>query len=382
MPYLPVAGVDYLIDHYQILGVDRTATKKDITAVWRTKVKQYHPDKMHGLAPELISSAEHKLSLINEAYTALGNRELRTAYDEVLGTWTKPISTDGRAIIDLTGASGFSFTGLLEQISQTDETHEVEAEKIAKDLSGFNPATYEFFKSQAESEAGIPEGMLPAYLEQLQSRNLYLEMKEGFIWDKLGFTNFEPKGVLAYAHAASVELERVRELANASLESELELLTTGEKTLLPAPEPGASGALIPAELFAYHNERITEHFAVQEKHLKTIVQEREVVLRQIFESGSEMMYHPDVSTYTDLLVVEIVFPSQTVRLCFKLTAGHAEGLEVEGLESLSNPDTARAWINDGYTIVSFKPQGVIDTKDELGEVISRHGALLFSDNPN
>lgn len=81
-------------------------------------------------------------------------------------------------------------------------------------------------------------------------------------------------------------------------------------------------------------------------------------------------------------MVEIVFPSQTIRIAFKLEDGHAAGLELEGLDSLSDPDTAREWIRGGYTIVSFKPQEGIDTKDELGEVISRHAALLSPQDTN
>ncbi len=377
MSHLPVSGVDYLVDHYQILGMERTATSKEVTSAWRTKVKQYHPDRMEGLAPELIAEARHKLSLINEAYEILGDTEKRAAFNYVLENWTKPISTDGRAIIDLTGNAGFSFAGLLGHMDGTDEEHETQAEQIAKDLSGFNPATYDFFTAQAKSEAGIPKELLPAYIEQLRSRDMYLQLKESFIWDSLGLQNFQPKAVLGYAGAAADELERVRDQANESLASEVRLLTTGERTLLPAPN--TSGALVPAELFEHHHERLVAHFAQQEERLMVVAEEREVVLRQIFESGSEITYHPDVVAYTDMLVVEIVFPSQTIRIAFKLKDGHAAGLEVENLDSLSDPDTAREWIQNGYTIVSFKPQDGIDTKDELGEVISRHAALILTE---
>ncbi len=378
MTYSPVSGVDYLVDHYQILGLKRAATDEEIASMWRTKVKQYHPDRMQGLAPELLESAKHKSALINEAHDVLGDQEARAAYDLVLDNWTRPICTDGRAIIDLTGAGGFSFSALLEHINSTAEDHEAQGEQIAKDLSGFNPATYEFFKTQAESEAGVPEGLLPAYLEQLRSRDLYLQLKESFIWDSLGLPNFQPKAVLGYAAAATGELEKVRAQAHESLAHEVHLLTTGQRTLLPAPE--TTGALVPAGLFEHHTERFLAHFARQEERLQAVAQERETILAQIFESGSEVTYHPLVTKYTDLLVVEVVLPSQTIRLCFKLTDGHVEGLVVVGLDSLSDPDIARGWIENGYTIVSFKPQAGIDTEAELGEVVSRHGALLFDQN--
>lgn len=374
MSHSPVSGVDYLIDHYQILGVERTAMPEEIISIWRTKVKQYHPDKMQGLAPELIANAEHKLSLINDAYQTLSDSEKRVAFDSVLENWTKPISIDGRAIIDLTGSAGFSFAGLLGHMNSTDEEHTAQAEQIAKDLSGFNPATYDFFTAQAASEAGIPKELLTAYMEQLRSRDMYLQLKESFIWDSLGLQNFESRAVLEYSAAASDELEQIREQAQGSLEQEVKRLASGEQTLLLAPK--ASGVLATTELFEHYKERLVAHFEKQEKRLLMVAEEREVVLRQIFESGSEITYHPDVVAYTDLLVVEIVFPSQTIRIAFKLKDGHAEGLEIDGLDALSDSDTARGWIKDGYTIVSFKPQEGVDTKDQLSEVISRHASLL------
>ncbi len=36
----PVNGVDYLVDYYSVLGVERDASQDEITAAWRDKVKQ------------------------------------------------------------------------------------------------------------------------------------------------------------------------------------------------------------------------------------------------------------------------------------------------------------------------------------------------------
>ena len=52
-------------DYYKILGLDRTATDKEIRQAYRKLAREYHPD----LQPkEKQKEAEKKFKLINEAY--------------------------------------------------------------------------------------------------------------------------------------------------------------------------------------------------------------------------------------------------------------------------------------------------------------------------
>jgi DnaJ-class molecular chaperone len=70
-------AVDYK-DYYNILGVDKTASQKDIQKAYRKLARQYHPD----VNPSDIS-AEEKFKEVNEANEVLSDPEKRKQYDEL-----------------------------------------------------------------------------------------------------------------------------------------------------------------------------------------------------------------------------------------------------------------------------------------------------------
>lgn len=64
-------------DYYEVLGVSKTASDKDIKKAFRNLAKQYHPDTN----PD-IPQAEAKFKEINEAYSVLSDPEKRAKYDQ------------------------------------------------------------------------------------------------------------------------------------------------------------------------------------------------------------------------------------------------------------------------------------------------------------
>lgn len=63
-------------NHYEILGVEKTATEEEIKKAFRTLSKKYHPDKN----PE-DKAAEDKFKEVAEAYGVLSDEEKRRNYD-------------------------------------------------------------------------------------------------------------------------------------------------------------------------------------------------------------------------------------------------------------------------------------------------------------
>ncbi len=73
-----MAGKDY----YQILGVSRNASEKEIKQAYRRLARKHHPD----LNPN-DKSAEAKFKEINAAYEVLSNAEKRKKYDQFGDQW-------------------------------------------------------------------------------------------------------------------------------------------------------------------------------------------------------------------------------------------------------------------------------------------------------
>lgn len=69
-------------DYYQILGIKRDATEKDIKQAYRKLARQYHPDINPG-----NKSAEARFKLINEAHEVLSDKEKRKKYDQYGENW-------------------------------------------------------------------------------------------------------------------------------------------------------------------------------------------------------------------------------------------------------------------------------------------------------
>lgn len=65
-------------DYYKILGIEKTASDREIKRVFRALAMKHHPDKV---APEEKSAAEKKFHDISEAYEVLLDEEKRARYD-------------------------------------------------------------------------------------------------------------------------------------------------------------------------------------------------------------------------------------------------------------------------------------------------------------
>jgi curved DNA-binding protein len=66
------------MDYYQVLGVGKKASEKEIKSAYRKLARQHHPD----VNPD-NPQAEARFKEINEAYEVLGDSEKRTKYDQL-----------------------------------------------------------------------------------------------------------------------------------------------------------------------------------------------------------------------------------------------------------------------------------------------------------
>ena len=65
-------------DHYELLGVSRTASDQELKLAYRRKAKEYHPDTSARF------DADEMFKLLNHAYSVLKDKKKRAAYNTEL----------------------------------------------------------------------------------------------------------------------------------------------------------------------------------------------------------------------------------------------------------------------------------------------------------
>jgi molecular chaperone DnaJ len=91
-------------DYYDILGVDRNSTKKEIKKAYKKLAKKYHPDRFQDSNEK--KKAEEKFKEINEAAAVLGDEKKRAQYDR-FGSAGEQFDFSGFDFRDFGGFSGF-----------------------------------------------------------------------------------------------------------------------------------------------------------------------------------------------------------------------------------------------------------------------------------
>jgi curved DNA-binding protein len=92
-------------DYYKILGVEKNASKEEISKAFRKLAVKYHPDKNPN-----NKVAEEKFKEITEAHEVLGDPEKRKKYDALGANWNQYQST-GRGFEDFFSQYGGSRRG-------------------------------------------------------------------------------------------------------------------------------------------------------------------------------------------------------------------------------------------------------------------------------
>lgn len=95
-------------DYYEVLGIDKSASKKDLKSAYRKAAKQYHPDR--NKAPD----AEAKFKEVQEAYDVLSDDQKRKAYDQFGHAGTEGFGGGGAGFNG--GGFGFEDMGNINDI--------------------------------------------------------------------------------------------------------------------------------------------------------------------------------------------------------------------------------------------------------------------------
>lgn len=97
-------------DYYNILGLTKGASEKEIKKAYRKLATEYHPDKTKG-----DPGKEERFKEISAAYQVLGNSEKRRQYDELGADWEQ---------FQQSGASFEDFIKMRDQRRQYEQYHQ------------------------------------------------------------------------------------------------------------------------------------------------------------------------------------------------------------------------------------------------------------------
>lgn len=70
--------------HYEVLGVDRRAGHEQVRRAYLDAARRWHPDRLGSASPPEAAAAETAMREVNEAWSVLGEEDLRSAYDRQL----------------------------------------------------------------------------------------------------------------------------------------------------------------------------------------------------------------------------------------------------------------------------------------------------------
>lgn len=73
--------VEHRDEHYQVLGVDPSASSAEIRSSYLALARRYHPDRLSGVPPAERQRAAARMARINAAWSVLSDRQRRARYD-------------------------------------------------------------------------------------------------------------------------------------------------------------------------------------------------------------------------------------------------------------------------------------------------------------
>lgn len=283
----PVEGVDYIVDYYAVLGLERGSDEERIRRALRDKRTQYHPDRLIQAGDKIQAVANREMALFAKAEQILLNPEVKPFYDERLnGFEPRLVSNDGRAILDLNKRRL-----LPDYLLHGQEINFSPKIEHAKQLSGFDEAHFEQVETLYKSDPNNPI-FRNLYKDVLGKKLLFLGLLEEMVWAQAGVMNVTDsiRGLLChvdeYAEAVQSEIERVsaEEIPQAlQLRSQALLAGVASPLLLTdgSAENQEGDESTATEISTEVRNRITSTFLGRADRIKEVAAQKQEVLEEL-----------------------------------------------------------------------------------------------------
>lgn len=368
MTYEPVEGVDYLIDLYAVANVPQEVEQDELKQAINNRLKEYHPDRLQGLAPEFRDKGERMARLLNRAKTILLDPEARSQYDELLIEWDGPLSNDGRAVITIgrhTRAEAAHKSpeeveaGIASQIPQIES------------MTGYSALQLSFLeKMVAQAGDDVPDDLREAYEGALLSQDRALAIEEANRGDLLGLPSMERTRYVATLDYVEGKVLAIESASKVYKDEFVVAALGGVSTrlaLLAGESPETSATLVSpdsVELPAYFNEQAAK--------IKEIAERRQLIVEKRLAN-----FKP---TYPEEELQDTAQPALALRfgsvwLGFVVDADeqsvNAVDVSKEAKQLLADEDYAAA-ISAGYNVMTVEPLEQIDYEELINVAVEHY----------
>jgi curved DNA-binding protein CbpA len=371
--YQPREGVDYIVDLYGIAGVaSHDAGDDTIRRELDARMLEYHPDRVHGLAPEFQERAARVGQLLTRARKILRDPVRREQYDELLAEWDGPVSTDGTPVITIQRMVEAQ-AAMMDDDGVRTMLGEVDAEIAG--MLGIDPDRIESARRLAAKYPDDSDAR-DAYEAQLLEQDRMLALQEAkrrelagggsYGIEEIGDNRYrvglgygeDVAGEIESARTQKLEQERIRAVGGVA--TRLAILA-GEPSLAPGQlEPASTQVSLPV-----YFDRVTTE-------ITQIAKERENLLRR--RLANLQITYPEADLQTeqrDRLLVGARGPQGQVWLAFHYDAARREVTNVEVDEELLALSFAEL-IGRGYGVATCSLPEQIEPTAIIHEVVNRY----------
>lgn len=364
MEYEPQEGIDYIIDLYAVIGIERDALQTEIKQGIRERMREYHPDRLEGLAPEFRAKGEDMARILNQANVILLDDDKRSEYDGVLDAWTGPISDDGSPIIQIDRALQAEFHG--KSPEEVEELFAGQAEKISAVL-GYSPQRLEFLQKLIDEVDGeIPSDLKAEYEAALLQRDQVLAVEEAERARLLGLSPVTGQQYAATRNYAALVENNIQETRQSREEEARRLAIGGPagRLALLAGEDTSQADNLPAS--SAQLAALPVYFEDQAAKVVEIAKEREELLES--RLGNFSLTYPSGETQTEFtkkLALGVEGKGGVTWICVEVSdddTGAGSTLP-EDIEELLGREDFQQVISRGYNIAVCKLLEQVDIRD-------------------
>lgn len=281
--FSPREGLDYVVDYFAVLGVERDANDEQVKSAYRKKTLGCHPDVVSRASETLRAAADREFKLFSKAFDALEDQSRRNALVAILDSFDpRLISADGHAIVSLSRemvSIDYLVSGLTYQPSEAEE-------KYLRAHIQSDDAVFELIEQQYLAAGKPTEALEKLYHSQLVNKLALLTIREGQAWQRAGVMNIADQKHFSttdeFVEQREARFQKIRDSLPDAVSTRLLLGSNASAPLLlthQGDSPVAQGEV--TSIASVVIERATERFESHREELAAIARERAAVMEKL-----------------------------------------------------------------------------------------------------